>query len=209
VKPTEVLKKIIRIGLVLIAVMVIPGRAAPAQETQAAIDARALLSFNDRIQSYIKIHRQAEGKLGHLTAAHSGREIVKYQQEMAEHIRRLRRKANEGNLFAPQIRAYFIRALDSAYLTNPDGVSASLACVSLRAERKLKPNDVYPETWDYNIMPPTLLLHIPRLPAELEYRIVNKDLIVRDIDANMIVDVMRGVMVTAITSVPEGAQCDD
>jgi hypothetical protein len=179
-----------------------------AQETDTSRDARALQDFNARVQNYIKVHRQAEQKFGltvHLKSVRSANEIIKRQHAMAEHIGALRSKANEGDLFTHEIGAYFARQLDAAYQSNPEGISASLACVSEIVEQKLKPNDVYPETWDYNMMPPTMLLHIPRLPQELEYRIVNKDLIIRDVEANMIVDVMRN----AITTLPEGAKCDD
>ena len=36
--------------------------------------------------------------------------------------------------------------------------------------------------------PPQVLMNLPKLPPELEYRIINKNLIIRDVDANIIVD---------------------
>ena len=39
-------------------------------------------------------------------------------------------------------------------------------------------------------MPPNLLAALPDLPEDLEYRIVNRDLILHDIDANIVVDVI-------------------
>jgi hypothetical protein len=189
-------------------VLTAPGcRVNKDRDTQTAVDARALQSFNDRVQAYITVHRQAEGKfkLIHIKATQSGSEIVRRQRAMAEHVGVLRKKAKEGDLFTPEISAYFERSLSSANQSNAEGISASLACVSTLVEQKMQPNESYPEAWDYNMMPPTILLHIPRLPPELEYRIVNKDLIIRDVEANLVVDVMRN----AITSIPEGAKCDD
>ena len=37
-------------------------------------------------------------------------------------------------------------------------------------------------------MPPELLAALPRLPPELEYRFIDRDLVLRDIDANLIID---------------------
>lgn len=37
-------------------------------------------------------------------------------------------------------------------------------------------------------VPVTLLLNLPRLPEEIEDRIVDKNLILRDVQANIIVD---------------------
>lgn len=206
--PEHLLRKCVHAFLCLSFAAVLGCSVNKAAETDASKDGRALQDFNTRIESYIKIHRQAEQKSGltaHPKAVRSAEAIIKRQHAMAEHIGSLRKKANEGEIFTPDIAAYFSRRLDAAYQSNPEGISASLACVSEIVEKKLRPNDVYPETWDYNMMPPTMLLHIPRMPQELEYRIVNKDLIIRDVEANMIVDVMRN----AITTLPEGAKCDD
>lgn len=207
-KRKHLLRKCIYASLCLSLAAVLGCSVNKAAETDASKDARALQDFNTRIQNYMKIHREAEQKFGltaHPKAVRSAEAIIKRQHAMAEHVGSLRKRTNEGDIFTPEISAYFGRQLDAAYQANPEGISASLACVSEIVEKKLKPNDVYPESWDYNMMPPTMLLHIPRLPQELEYRIVNKDLIIRDVEGNMIVDVMRN----AITTLPEGAKCDD
>jgi hypothetical protein len=178
-----------------------------AQESEAATDAKALQIFNDRLQSYVKVHRQVEEQfnLSHMKPTHSIAKIQQRQHGMAQHIRELRASAHDGTIFIPEVKAYFTRALASAYQANSEGILASLSCVSDVVEQKLAANDVYPDTWDYNAMPPTILLHIPQLPAELEYRIVNRDLIIRDVEASVIVDVLRDVI-----TLPTGsAVCDD
>jgi hypothetical protein len=205
-KPTDSLKQIALLGAALAVILAIAGcHVKTAEETQAAIDAKALLSFHERLLTYMAVHKQAKAELGFdgIKITNSPEQIVKRQQAIAERIGTLRRKANEGELFTAEIRTYFARALDSAFLTNPQGVSTSLECVPTLVEEKLKPNDVYPTALDYGIVPPTMLLHIPELPPELEYRIVNRDLIIRDIEGNMIVDVMRN----AITFIGEGGKC--
>jgi len=42
-------------------------------------------------------------------------------------------------------------------------------------------------------MPPSLLLNLPRLPKELEYRFVGRELVLREIPANLIVDAIPDV----------------
>ena len=49
-------------------------------------------------------------------------------------------------------------------------------------------NDVYPDGAPLATMPPLLLLQLPALPAELEYRFLGNALILLDVDANLIVD---------------------
>jgi hypothetical protein len=51
------------------------------------------------------------------------------------------------------------------------------------------------------MMPPDLLARLPRLPRGLEYRFVNHDLVLRDIDANLIIDVVpEAIPVSSWTS---------
>jgi hypothetical protein len=169
-------------------------------------DAHALHIFNERLQGYVRVHHKAENSfnLPHLKPAGSIRKIQQRQRAMAEHIRALRKNAREGDLFTPEVSAYFERSLAAAYQTNSEGILATLVCIS-EDDQKLRPNDVYPATWEYNPMPPAILLHIPRLPRELEYRIVNTDLIVLDVEADMIVDILRN----SITLLNRRASCND
>ncbi|HKT11053.1 MAG TPA: hypothetical protein VJW77_04430 [Terriglobia bacterium] len=42
--------------------------------------------------------------------------------------------------------------------------------------------------------PPSLLLNLPKLPAELEYRVVQHDLVLHDVKANLVVDYVPGAI---------------
>ena len=54
-------------------------------------------------------------------------------------------------------------------------------------------NSIYPTTIPLATFPPNLLNAFPDLPPELEYRIVYRDLILRDVEGNYVVDVMSDV----------------
>jgi hypothetical protein len=169
-------------------------------------DAHALHTFNERVEAYVRVHHKAEDTfhLPHLKPTGSIRKIQQRQRAMARHITALRKNAHEGNIFTPEVSAYFERSLAAAYQKNSEGILANLVCIS-RDDQKLRPNDVYPATWEYNPMPPTILRHLPRLPEEVEYRIVNKDLIVLDVEADMVVDILRNSI-----ALPTGrVSCDD
>jgi len=168
-------------------------------------DAHAVHLFNERVEGYVRLHHKAEDTfhLPHLKPTGSIRKIQQRQRAMARHIGELRRNAREGDIFTPEVRSYFERALAAAYQENSEGILANLVCIP-EDDRNLRPNDIYPPTWEYNPMPPTVLLHLPRLPEEVEYRIVNTDLIVLDVEADMIVDILRNSI-----SLPAGrTSCD-
>ena len=58
---------------------------------------------------------------------------------------------------------------------------------------KVTVNSMYPTTIPLVTFPAKLLKTLPDLPPELEYRIVNRDLILRDVEGNYVVDVMPDV----------------
>jgi hypothetical protein len=43
-------------------------------------------------------------------------------------------------------------------------------------------------------MPPTLLLNLPRLPNELQYRIVGTTLVLYDVSSNLIADLLPNAL---------------
>jgi hypothetical protein len=59
---------------------------------------------------------------------------------------------------------------------------------------KLRVNQRYPQGVPLQSTPPTLLLNLPQLPKELEYRIVGRDLVLRDIGANLVVDYLPNIL---------------
>lgn len=179
-----------------------------AQGLDALQDAQALDDFNTRIEAYISIHHQAEQESGVVPdpqALDSAKEIASRKRTMARRISMLRTKAHEGDIFTPELKAFFTHALDSAYQANPQAFSAALTCVPETEERTVAVNAVYPEHLGYSVMTATMLRHLPALPRELEYRIVNRDLIIRDREANLIIDVMRNAVVLS----PKTADCND
>ena len=59
-----------------------------------------------------------------------------------------------------------------------------------------KVNQLYPTTYPLATFPATLLPILPPLPEALEYRIVQNYLVLRDIEANVILDVMPNAVPT-------------
>ncbi len=55
-------------------------------------------------------------------------------------------------------------------------------------------NADYPESAALATVPPLILVNLPRLPDGLEYRFMGRDLILRDREANVIVDFIPGAV---------------
>lgn len=174
-----------------------PAPVAHAAQNDPNVNAQgaATLEFQKRIQAYLKIHNEAEGKVPNLKRTDDPKEISDREKALGEMIMTLRAGAMPGDIFAPEYQPYFIKIVKDDF----KGRSASdrkALIVELPAKMKVDINTVYPTTIPLATFPPALLRKLPDLPPELEYRIVARSLILRDVKANLIVDILRDVVPT-------------
>ena len=158
---------------------------------QTNADALLLKDFKDRIDAYMKLHDRQEKGDAKPKETSKPEEIKASQDALAAKIQAARKDAKPGEIFTPEIRQLFRRlmypemkgpvATETKKTTrDEDGLPAKAQI--------LKVNARYPDTSPLPTVPPNLLVRLPQLPEDLEYRIVNKDLILRDVNANLIVD---------------------
>lgn len=57
-----------------------------------------------------------------------------------------------------------------------------------------KVNGVYPQAQPLGTVPPNVLAVLPVLPEDIEYRFIDRHLILRDVRANLIVDYIRNTI---------------
>jgi hypothetical protein len=150
-------------------------------------DAVTQQDFKTRIDQYVELHNEAAKDIS-FKPTNNPAEIKAAQEALAERIRSARADARPGDIFSPEIRARF-RELLAPTLKGEDGRDAK-AVVKDDAPPAVpfKVNARYPEGAPLPTVPAKLLLNLPPLPKHVEYRIIDKHLILRDVDANIIVD---------------------
>jgi hypothetical protein len=153
-------------------------------------DAQVLAEFQKRIAAYMDVRAKVKKGAPKLEETPDPADIQAAQKSLAEGIRTARRDAKAGDIFSPEIRRKF-RELMYPEVKGPDA-AATKAAMKEDAPRpgtvRLKVNATYPETAPLPTVPPNILQNLPKLPEQLEYRVVGKHLILRDVDANVIVD---------------------
>jgi len=163
-------------------------QTAGAQETvnQGAV---ILKDFDRRVADYVKLHKTVRAEVHGLKPTKSPEAIEHYERSLAHGIRAARHGSLQGNIFTPQIAAEFGRLIGlTMHGPEAGAIRASLRHAEPLAPRAIRVNGTYPHATPLQSTPPSLLLNLPPLPAELEYRIVGHTLILRDIEANLIVD---------------------
>ena len=150
--------------------------------------------FEKRITEYMKSHQKAQAGLATPKNTDAPEKIVEYQHQFAAGIRALRPEAKRGDIFTPEITDLFRRLIHSS-LNSPDGekIRKSYEHAEPLHGIRLDVNQTYPDGLPLQSTPPSLLLNLPRLPKELEYRFLGRELVLRDISANLIVDVIPDI----------------
>ena len=191
------MKSITRTGppLLLIGILLLSGyAAAERQKVKVSETARIFQEFAKRVEEYAKLQKQAKREVPPIGADATPAMISNYQSAIAAAIQAARANALEGDIFFPEVRSEFRRII-ARELGGPAGASAR-ALITEDTPRKifLRVNAAYPEELPLATAPPSLLMNLPALPPELEYRFVNRDLILFDTSANLIVDFIRDVV---------------
>jgi hypothetical protein len=174
------------LSLLLVMLLGMASAARPQAPRPGSNDQVLVNDFEQRARAYLDLRQQVSGKPA--APSDSSHAIVAHAREQAEKIRRARQGAKQGDIFRPPIAGYFRRQLASA-LRGPQGekILASLRHAE-PVKLELTINNSYPEHVPLQSTPPSLLLHLPPLPEGLEYRILDQELVLRDRDANLIVD---------------------
>lgn len=143
----------------------------------------------------MKVHNEAETKVPNLKRTDDPKEIADREVALGQMIMTLRANAQPHEIFAPAYQPYFIQIVQDDFKTRKAADRKAIVN-ELPAKTVVNVNTVYPTSIPLATFPPALLSKLPDLPPELEYRIVGRSLILRDVKANLIVDVLRDVVPT-------------
>ena len=179
--------------LAAIAAMLLPAsvaaQPAPAQvrdtpDFKVQVWGVAAADFDTRMTSYAELRDRLQQGLPVLVVTDHPREILRAEIALARRIRQARREAHGGEIFTAEISSAFKAALVLETRTetcaailddNPGDFSYSV-------------NDTYPKRRPLSSVPHGILMLLPRLPADVYYRFLGRELILHDTRANVILD---------------------
>jgi hypothetical protein len=174
--------------VIALAFSVIGGTSAQQVNPQAA----ALVDFTQRIQAYMDLRAKAVSGLDPLKPDADQATVAARERALGEAIRTARVGAKAGDLFSRDVAKIF-RGLTKADFRRRSTHGKKLRLDELPHFHPVI-NQTYPSDWPLQTFPPSLLLELPKLPPELEYRFVDDALILRDTKANVVIDFLLDVM---------------
>jgi hypothetical protein len=163
-----------------------------AQNTPTA--AAGLQHFENDIAAYIAIRQRASTAVPDLTVTSDPARLEHAVRGLAERLRMARQHARAGEIFTDDVERVFRDRIRQTL--NAQGVSPAELLASIKQDTSRIPaRDIAINAhFDWNSgweMPPEILEALPALPEALEYRLVNRDLLLVDVGADLVVDVLH------------------
>ena len=146
-----------------------------------------VLEFKTRIDEYVKLREQADNTAPVQKPTAEASDIKNAQLALAERIGAARKTAKQGDILTPEITVLFRKLLHSE-VKQEKGTHEQIKEDNPGAGVPFKINAQYPDKEPLSTVPANVLETLPPLPKDIEYRFVNKHLILRDVRANLIID---------------------
>ena len=156
-------------------------------------DAQTLTDFQTRVKSYLAMRQKLLVGRPTLPDKATPDQVEAYQRALGDLIIAARKGARKGELFGGDMTV-LVRRLLGPIFKGPDG--AAIRNAILEEPQPLVPtiNTRYPDDVPVSSMPPEILKALPKLEEILEFRFVGRHLILMDVPAHLIVDIVDNAM---------------
>lgn len=150
---------------------------------QGTFDPETVAEFHRRVQDYAALRSRLEVGLPALVVTTNADDIEAFEHELAQRIRHAR-GSRRGQVFIPAMEGQ----LKNMMSTRADPITVNAIMDDNPGEFDVDVNETYKKKYALGTMPPKLLLLLPDLAPDLQYRFVGRHLILYDARANLIVD---------------------
>ncbi len=158
------------------------------QGTASVDEAAAMTEFEAAIAQYMALRQRLRDEITGPVPNSTATALNQASDSLAAAIQRARRGAREGDMFLVPVSIVVKRRVDA--VVRRDNLGPVLAKIDDEPPSVKTPSIHlrFPAASQMATMPPSLLAALPQLPKELEYRIVGNYLVLRDVDAALILD---------------------
>lgn len=182
----------------VIAAVMIAATASQAFAQTPDPGAQAVQAFERATRDYVQMHRRLESQIGAIQLNSTVAEVNRTIQELAAAIRAERLGATQGDFFTPALATELRARINSALRDNgftPGDVRQNERLEAIEADTgALRVNGTFP--WVLaTAMFPCVIAALPPLSAELQYRIVGDMLVLIDVHASLILDLLPHALV--------------
>lgn len=179
------------LALAMCASLMAQGGASSQQGEEERERSQAFQEFQDRVKAYVQLRKSLEESVPAAKPTDQPEQIKARRLLLAQKVMVARKDAKRGDLFDHEIREEFRKQIHRTF-SGPEG--RELRGTIRQGEPvklRLQVNQTYPEDFPVTTMPPTLLAALPKLPPEVEYRVVGRDFVLQDAELRLVLDFIR------------------
>ena len=177
------------IGAAIVALGVVPFVLFAAGQSPQAF---ALQQFNQQVAAYLALRHDVAQNVPPPTISGNASDIFAVQAIWADAIRKARPRAKAGDIFNAAAGEVFRQRIDSVLTRHRVGEAGLVADLQREfpdTPALLAVNGTF--DWRFGAMMPTAIIQaLPEVPWPLQYRFVYHDLVLIDVDAGLIVDIL-------------------
>ena len=155
-------------------------------------EAPILVAFSQRVDTYMRVHNDVERRLGPQRLFDDPEDLFRTIRAMQAGIRAIRPDAGAGTIFTDDVSELIRERVQRQLVTCQQRVEDVLAFINEERAPNARTPAIY-RTFPWSLgsaMWPTLIPALPPLPDELQYRFVDRDLVLIDTHADMVVDIL-------------------
>jgi hypothetical protein len=157
-----------------------------------------LRAFRRALDEYMALRQSLEAQMPSLRMSGDPHQIRETVQARGDTIRRARARAQRGDIFNADVSALFRAHIQQIVATRADAVAELMREMNEHGRGVQAPMVNGEFSWrTAAATPPPVLMVLPPLPDELQYRFVGPDLVLVDVDADIVLDVLSSVLVAA------------
>lgn len=161
----------------------------PKDDVQGA----ALQEFQKRLNGYVELRTRLAHDLRPLKPTASASELAARQESLAAAIRQTRKNARVGDLIPTAVADVLRRTIQSDFKSR--SAETQRAAVSEVTDGIMPViNRPFPARAALPTVPPLLLAKLPRLPDNLQYRFLDRHVVILDGDTELIIDYVPNVL---------------
>jgi hypothetical protein len=176
------------VGIVVSLPSVLWASGPQATPGSSAAEAAAIKQFDAEIAKYMRLRQKLRSEVQGPVKNSSASQVNNASDALAAAIERSRQGAHVGTIFSEPIATVIKRRIADAVRT--ENLVPVLADIDDEGKSSITPKVHLrlPVSAQMATMPASLLKVLPALPKEVEYRILGRYLVLRDVDASLILD---------------------
>ena len=166
-----------------------PARTGASQQPAGSAGTDALVEFNRRVQAYASMHRMLERPAAAKPSTDPEARRAA-SDALAMRVTLTRLDARQGEFFTVEISALFRQLIRKGCGGSYAELLALVGSETVEATTLPRVNERWAPLTTRGAMSPNVLCELPALPPELEYRFRGRHLVLRDVEADLVVDVL-------------------